>query len=134
MEDVKNHMNFEFVCKDTSFQKVVNKPNYSRHFILNENIAGVQCSKSKVKLNKPIAVGVAILSLSKHHMYNFYYNTLKKKYQDNISLLYTDTDSFVIDVKTKDIYDDFKKHLKMILIFQVIILIISLMMLQMIRC
>lgn len=51
---------------------------------------------------------MAILDLSKLHMYNFYYEVLKPKYGDNIKLAYTDTDSFVIHTKTEDIYSDFK--------------------------
>ena len=70
-------------------------------------MAGVQRTKTKVLLNKPIAIGVAILSLSKHHMYNSYYNVLKEKYGDDISLVSTDTDSFIINVKTNDLYKDF---------------------------
>lgn len=38
-------------------------------------------------------------------MYDWYYNTLKKKYGENCILLYTDTDSLV-DIKTEDVYKD----------------------------
>ena len=34
--------------------------------------------KTKLTLNKPIYVGFSILDLSKFHMYNFNYGTLKK--------------------------------------------------------
>ena len=51
---------------------------------------------------------MAILELSKLHMYNFYYEVLKPKYGENIKLAYTDTDSFVIHTETEDIYNDFK--------------------------
>ena len=47
-------------------------------------------------------------------MYSFYYDVLKEKYKQNVRLVYTDTDSFVIHTKTKDIYDDFneiKEHM-----------------------
>ena len=47
-------------------------------------------------------------------MYKFYYDVLKEKYKDNVRLIYTDTDSFVIHTQTDDIYDDFKdinKHM-----------------------
>ena len=42
-------------------------------------------------------------------MYKFFYDVLKPKYGDNIELGYTDTDSFVIYVKTDDIYKDLKE-------------------------
>ena len=39
-------------------------------------------------------------------MYDWYYNKLKKKYGENCTLLYTDTDSLLVDIKTKDVYKD----------------------------
>ena len=42
-------------------------------------------------------------------MYSFYYDVLKPKYQDNIKQVYTETDSYVIQVDTDDLYKDFKE-------------------------
>ena len=39
-------------------------------------------------------------------MYEFWYNYMKLKYSDNVKLCYTDTDSFIINIKTKDFYKD----------------------------
>ncbi len=39
-------------------------------------------------------------------MYDYYYNNLKSKYEDNVSLLYMDTDSFILEIKTSDVYED----------------------------
>ena len=72
MEDVKNHMNYDFACNEDRFQKLVNSPRFQNLHIMNQNVAGVQRTKNKILLNKPIAVGVASLSLSKCHMYNFF--------------------------------------------------------------
>ena len=57
-------------------------------------------------MNKPIYLGFSILELSKIHMYKFWYEYLKPKYNDNIKLCYMDTDSFVFHVKTEDFYKD----------------------------
>ena len=51
-------------------------------------------------------MGAVILETSKLHMYEFWYDHLKVKYGDKIKLIYTDTDSFVIEVETDDIYKD----------------------------
>ena len=51
-------------------------------------------------------MGAVILETSKLHMYEFWYNHLKLKYDNKIQLIYTDTDSFVIEVETDDIYKD----------------------------
>ena len=42
-------------------------------------------------------------------MYSFYYDVLKEKYKENIKLIYTDTDSYVIQTFTEDIYKDFNE-------------------------
>ena len=52
----------------------------SRH-IINDKLVGIEKIKSVVLLNKPIYVGMAILDLSKLHMYKFYYDVLKKQIQ-----------------------------------------------------
>ena len=39
-------------------------------------------------------------------MYDWYYNTLKRTYDRNCTLLYTDTDSLLVDLKTPDVYAD----------------------------
>lgn len=60
-------------------------------------------------MDKPIFLGMTILDISKLHMYQFYYDVLKKKYNEHIKLVYTDTDSYVIQTFTDDIYKDFKE-------------------------
>ena len=39
-------------------------------------------------------------------MYEFWYDHLKNKHNDKVELIYTDTDSFIIEVETDDIYKD----------------------------
>ena len=51
-------------------------------------------------------MGAVILETSKLHICEFWYDHLKVKYGDKIKLIYTDTDSFVIEVETDDIYKD----------------------------
>ena len=66
----------------------------------------VEMKKTEVLMNKPIAVGQAILDISKTLMYEFWYDYLKPKYQDNIKLCYMDTDSFIIQIETDDFFKD----------------------------
>ena len=48
-------------------------------------------------------------------MYEFWYDYVKPKYQDNAKLCYMDTGSFIINIKTEDFYeynaDDVEKDL-----------------------
>ena len=39
-------------------------------------------------------------------MYKFWYDYVKPKYNDNVKLCYVDTDSFVMNIKTNDFYQD----------------------------
>lgn len=64
-------------------------------------------------MDKPIAIGMAILDISKLVMYDFYYQHLKQQYGENVSMLYTDTDSFILEVGTDCFYSDMKNHLNM---------------------
>ena len=62
--------------------------------------------KTKVKMKKPIYLGLSISEISKILMYEFWYDYLKPKYNDNVRLCYMDTDSFVMHIKTNDFYKD----------------------------
>ena len=58
--------------------------------------------KAKVKMNKPVYLGMSILDISKTLMYKFWYDYIKPKYEDRAKLCYTDTDSFIIHIITED--------------------------------
>ena len=73
---------------------------------LEDEITIVQQHKRTVTLNKPIACGFTILENAKHIMYSFWYDVLKKKYGNSITLLLSDTDSFVYSVFSEDGYQD----------------------------
>ena len=62
--------------------------------------------KTKVKMNKPISLGLSILEISKTLMYEFWYDYMKPKYDDNVKLCYMDMDSFIMNIKTNDFYKD----------------------------
>ena len=52
-------------------------------------------------MNKLVYLGLLILEINKILMYEFWYNYIKPKYQNNAKLCYMDTDSFIISIKTK---------------------------------
>ena len=62
--------------------------------------------KTRVKMTKPLYLGMSILDISKILMYEFWYDYIKPKYGDRAKLCYTDTDSFVIHIITKDFFED----------------------------
>lgn len=64
--------------------------------------------KSVVYYNKPFYIGFSILDISKYIMYDYYYNVLRKYFIEyaKVQLLYSDTDSFILKIKSSDILQD----------------------------
>ena len=58
---------------------------------------------------------MSILEISKTLMYEFWYDYVKPKYDDNVKLCYMDTDSFIIHISIKI----FQRMLKKDLIHQI---------------
>ena len=53
---------------------------------------------------------MCILELSKVLIYEFQYDYIKNKYDNNSRLLFTDTDSLMYEIKTEDVYEDFSNN------------------------
>ena len=83
------------------------KPNFKSGCLLGTDLMSCEMGKVRVKMNKPVYLGQAILDLSKTIMYEFHYEYMKKEYSEkNLKLLYVDTDSLVYNIKTEDFYKD----------------------------
>ena len=70
-------------------------------------------------MNKPIYLGLSILDISKILIYEFWYDYMKPKSNDNVKLCYMDTDSFVMSIKTNDFYKDISNDVVKDLIIQI---------------
>ena len=69
--------------------------------------------KIKVVMNKPVYLGQAILDLSKIVMYEFHYDYMKRKYNDDkLTLCYMDTDSLIYSIETDDFFKDIADDVK----------------------
>ena len=99
---VRSHEEDKLRCLITS-------PAFARANIFDDDLAAIQMHKSRLMLNRPVFVGMSILDLSKHLMYDFYYNQLQRQYGDRCQLLYTDTDSLLLEIQTKYVYEDIVK-------------------------
>ena len=106
MENVRKHRIIKVVNNDKKRNKLVSEPNYHTTKWFSENLLAIEMKKTSVKMNKPIYLGLAILSLSKILMYDYLYNEMKPKYKDRIRLCYMDMDSFIMHIKTEDFYKD----------------------------
>lgn len=122
IENVENRVDVRFCnswnCERTStkskygLERYISKPNFHSATIFSEDLVAVQLNKTKIVYDKPIYTGFAVLELSKYVMYSFHYDYMLPKYGDNMKLLYTDTDSFIYDIKTEDFYQDIKPDLE----------------------
>ena len=106
MENVRKHRDIKLVKTDHKRYKLVSEPNYHTKNLIVENLLIIEMKKMKVKMNKPIYLGLSILEISKIIMYEFWYDYVKKKYGDMVKLCYMDTDSLIINIKTKNFYKD----------------------------
>ena len=99
------------LCSESStYENYVGKPNFKNAKRINSKLVGVEMKYSSIKINKPFYIGMSILDLSKWHMYNFHYNVMKAIFGDRVHLLYTDTDSFIYEISSADVYEELRPH------------------------
>ena len=106
MENVRKHRDIKLVTADKRRNQLVSEPNYHATKWFSENQLAIEMKKIKAKMNKPVYLGLSILEISKTLMYEFWYDYIKPKYQNNVKLCYMDTDSFIINIKKEDFYKD----------------------------
>ena len=63
--------------KEEQRSRLVSVPNYhtTKHFT--ENLLAIEMKKTKVKMNKPLYLGMFILDVRKTLMYEFWYDYIK---------------------------------------------------------
>ena len=106
MENIRKHRNIKLVTTNKKRSKLVSEPIFHAMNLILEDLSIIEMKKAKIKMNKPIYLGLSILEISKILMYEFWYDYVKPKYNDNVKLCYMNTDSFVMNIKTNDFYKD----------------------------
>ena len=106
MENVRNYRDIKLVTSDKGGKQLVLEPNYHSHKKISEHLMAIEIKKIEVKMAKPLYLGMSILDISKTLMYEFWYDYINPKYGDRAKLCYTDTDSFIIYIKTEDFFED----------------------------
>ena len=111
MENLRSRTNLEIVrdWETDKIRKVVSSPSFDRFAIFGNGIAGNHMHKTRLVLYKPVYTGMTILENSKLLMYDFFYNQLKARYGPKYELIYTDTDSLLLDIQTDDLFKDIKE-------------------------
>ena len=106
MENIRKHKDIKLATTDKKRSKLVSEPNYHTINLISGDLSIIEMKKTKGKMNKPIYLGLSILEISKTLMYEFWYDYMKPKYGNKVKLYYMDTDSFIMNIKTNDFYED----------------------------
>ena len=112
IENIRKRQNIHLIDNRKKALKLSSLPNFDRITIFDKNLIAIHMKKTEVYFNKPVYVGQAILDLSKTLMFDFHYNYIKNKYGKKAQLLFTDTDSLMYEIKTKDFYKDIYDDVK----------------------
>ena len=106
IENVKKRTTVKLVRKAEQFENLSSKPTFRSCKIIHRHLASVHMGKALIKLDRPIFLGFSILELAKLQMYRFHYGYMGQKYGANARLLFSDTDSFLYWIRTRDLYSD----------------------------
>ena len=106
MENVRNHRYIKLVAIDKRTSILASEPNYHSIKYISKDLLVMEMKQTEVKMNKPIYLGQAIIDISKTLMYKFWYDYIKPNYGDKARLCYMDTDSFLMNIKTEDFFED----------------------------
>ena len=74
MENIRKHRDIKLVTTDKKRSKLVSEPNYHTINLISEDLSIIEMKKTKVKMNKPIYLGLSILEISKILMYECWYD------------------------------------------------------------
>ena len=105
IENIRKHKDKKLVMTDKKRSKLVSEPDYHTINLISEDLSIIEMKKTKVKMSKLIYLGLSIMEISKILMYKFWYDNMKRKYDNDVKLCYMDTNSFIMNIKTNDFYE-----------------------------
>ena len=74
MEDVRNYRDIKLVTTNKRRSQLVSEPNYHTSKYFSEHLIAIEIKKTKVKMNKPIHLGMSILGTSKTLTCEYWYD------------------------------------------------------------
>ena len=106
-EGKRNRMKVKLTLTEEKTLKWTDKPEYQSSKIISEDLVTVCLQQSEILWDKPTIVGACILDLAQKFMFEFHYKVMKKNFDCN--LLYSDTDTFVYEVRSRDFFAEIQK-------------------------
>jgi hypothetical protein len=110
-ENVEGRMNVLLKTDGAKIAQYAAKPTFVDMHLIGGGLVAIHMRVTSVLYNKPLAVGVAVLDISKTFMYAFHYGFVRRRYGDKARLLFTDTDSLTYSIETPDVYRDMAEDL-----------------------
>ena len=107
-ESKRNRLIVDIVRNAEELQNLSRKKRFSSIKIIDQHLVSVTSKPVNIKWDKPKIVGATILDLAKFFMFQFHYNIIKKNF--DATLLYSDTDSFLYEIRSKDLYNEIEKN------------------------
>ena len=74
MENVRNHRDIKLVTSDKRRKRLVSEPNYHSHKKFSDHLMAIEMKKTRVKMAKPLYLGMLMLDISKILKYEFWYD------------------------------------------------------------
>jgi len=106
VENVRKRMNAKLVTDPQKMVRAAGKATFKRCENINSDLVLVESERTKITLNKPVAIGFTILEFAKLVMYEFHYDCLLPKFGNKLHLCFTDTDSFICHIETPHLFAD----------------------------
>ena len=72
MGNVRKHRDTKLVTTEEKRIKLISEPNYYTTKRFSEHLLATEMKKTRVKMNKPVYLGMSILDISKTLMYEFW--------------------------------------------------------------
>ena len=85
IENVRKHRDIKLVTAEEKIIKLISEPIIIQQNT-SDNLLVMEMKKTKVKMDKPVYLGMSILDISKTLMYKFWYDYLKPKYNNKVRL------------------------------------------------
>ena len=106
-EGKRNRLKVKLTRTEEETLKWTEKPEYQSSQIISEDLVTVCLQQSEILWDKPTIVVACIVDLAKKFMFEFQYKVMKKNIDCN--LLYSDTDSFLYEVRSRDFFAELQR-------------------------
>ena len=91
IQNIRKHQDIKHRTANRKESRLISKPNYYKEIVFRKT-SGNKMNKAKVKMNKPVYLGLSVLGISKIPVYEYWYAHKNPKYGDKTKLSYMNAD------------------------------------------